>query len=50
MNEWEEDLLALFDSLDEAAQAAAGKAPAAGDGVAAHQVDGGVEAHRADDG
>ena len=29
---------------------APGKLLAAGDGVAAHQVDGGVEAHRADDG
>ena len=40
----------LIPGTPEAAHAAPGKAQAAGDGVAAHQVDGGAEAHRADDG
>ena len=40
----------LIPGTPEAAHAASGKALAAGDGVAAHQVDGGATAHRADDG
>ena len=41
---------ALIPDTPRKAHALRGKAQAAGDGVAAHQLDGGVEAHRGDNG